>query len=135
MADVKDIIKLYRYFHKYDNFTDDEIYQNILPSLKLKQYCLHQDKQGLYGFTNWAFLSEQEEQHFLKYKAIRSSQWCSGDIVWHIDTVALGNIPSIINYTKNYFTHLLGVDKKVKWLRIYDDKIIHKEITTKRHFV
>lgn len=135
MADVRDIIKLYRYFHKYDKYTEDEIYSNILPSLKLKQYCLHQDKEGLYGFSNWAFLNEQEEQHLLKHKFIRNNQWCSGDIAWHMDIVALGKTRKIMGWTKQHFTQLLGCNKKVKWLRIYDDKIIPKEILTKRHFV
>ena len=135
MADVKDIIQLYRYFHKYDKYTDDDIYSNILPSLKLKQYCLHQDREGLYGFSNWAFLNEQEEQHLLEYKFIRNNQWCCGNIAWHMDIVALGKTRKIMDWTKQHFTQLLGCNKKVKWLRIYDDKIIPKEITTKRHFV
>lgn len=135
MANVKDIIKLYRYFEKYDDATDTQIFEKILPSLKLKQYRIHQDKDGLYGFSNWAFINEQEEKHLLKNKFIRSNQWCSGDIAWHMDIVAIGKTRQIMDWTKQHFTQLLGCNKKVKWLRIYDDKIIPKEITTKRHFV
>lgn len=134
MADIYEVIKLYKYHSKYEHLSDDDIYYNILPSIKLKQYCIHENEHGLYGFSNWAFLNQEEEKHLLKYKTIRDSQWCSGDIAWHMDIVSYGNTKEIMKWTKQYFTKLLGVNKKVKWFRIYNDKIILKEILTKECF-
>jgi hypothetical protein len=45
------------------------------------------------------------------------------------------NVKQIMEWTKQHFTQLLGCNQKVKWLRIHNDKIIPKEILTKRHFV
>ena len=76
-----------------------------------------------------------KEKCLLKTNKIYQEAWNSGDIVWHMDIVARSNVKEIMNWTRQYFTQLLGCNQKVKWLRIHNDKIIPKEILTKRHFV
>ena len=49
--------------------------------------------------------------------------------------MATDNTKNIINWNKQYFTKLLGIDKKVSWLRFYNDKIIAKEFYTKGHYI
>ena len=71
----------------------------------------------------------------LEKNTVYQEAWNSGDIVWHMDIVAKKNVKQIMEWTKQHFTQLLGCNQKVKWLRIHNDKIIPKEILTKRHFV
>ena len=135
MLDIQEIINLYKSFKKYEFYSNDEIFLHILPSIKLKQYKIHYQDNKLIGFINWAFLNEQEEQHFLDLRYIKHSQWCSGDRVWLVDLLAKDNLLQVADWTKQHFTQLLGCDKQVKWQRIYDNKIIQKQVHTKRHFV
>ena len=135
MQNIQQIIDLYKGFDKYKHHSPDEIFLHILPSIKLKQCKVHYTENKIIGFSNWAFLNEQEEQYFLDLRNIRESQWCSGNRVWLIDIVAKENILQVADWTKQHFTQLLGCNKKVRWQRIYNDKIILKEIHTKRHFV
>ena len=135
MINVYPIIKLYKEFDRYKDNSDDEILAHIYPSLQLNQYKIHKENGRIYGFSNWAFLDEIEEEYLLKTNNVYQEAWNSGDIVWHMDIVARKNVKEIMDWTKQYFTQLLGCNQKVKWLRIHNDKIIPKEITTKRHFV
>ena len=132
MLDIQSIINLYKNFDKYKNYSHDEIFLHVLPSIKLKQYKLHYEKNQLIGFSNWAFLDKKEEEDF---REINHSQWCSGNRVWLVDILAKKNMLEIADWTRQHFTQLLGCNKKVRWLRIYDDKIIQKQVITKRHFV
>lgn len=135
MVNVASIIGLYKQFSKYKNYKDVEIFAHIYPSLMLNQYKIHCENGKIYGFSNWAFLNETYEKHLIKTNTLNNEAWNSGDIVWHMDIVAEKNVRQIMDWTRQYFTQLLGCNQKVKWLRIYDDKIIPKEIFTKRHFV
>lgn len=132
---VHSIINLYKSFDKYKNNSEDELFMHIYPSLKLKQYKIHKKNNNIIGFSNWAFLSKYEENHLITTHEIKDGAWNSGKIVWHMDIVATNNIREIMDWTRQYFTQLLGCNQKVKWLRVYDDKVVLKEILTKRHFV
>lgn len=135
MINVFSIINLYKQFQKYKDSTEEEIFAHIYPSIQLNQYKIHKEDGKIYGFSNWAFLNKKEEKHLLKTSEINFNAWNSGNIVWHMDIVAKKNSKHIMDWTKQHFTQLLGCNKKVKWLRVHDDKIIPKEILTKRHFV
>ena len=135
LLNVHSIINLYRQFDKYKNNSDDDIFAHIYPSIELNQYKIHKKDNRIIGFSNWAFLNKTEEEYLLKTSEIDCNAWNSGDIVWHMDIVAINNIREIMDWTKQYFTQQLGCNQKVKWLRVYDDKVIPKEILTKRHFV
>jgi hypothetical protein len=45
-------------------------------------------------------------------------------------------VKSVMKWTKQYFTNLLGYNKPVKWLRITDDEVITRVVTryTKEHY-
>jgi len=135
MINIHAIVDLYKKLPDYQNNTPLEIYQHILPPVKLGQYKLHTNNNKLIGFSSWAYLNKNEEAHFLKTQEIRNTAWNSGNIIWQIDVVATSNAKEIVNWSKKYFTCLLGVGRKVKWLRLKNNKIIIKEMTTKRHYL
>lgn len=135
MINIYPIIDLYKKFPEYKENTPLELYQHISPSIKLGQYKLHIKNNKLTGFSNWAYLSPEEEKHFLQTNEIRNTAWNSGNIIWQIDVVAISNAKEIVKWSKSYFSSLLGSGKKVKWLRLKNKKIIVKEIITKEHYI
>ena len=63
MDDLLDIMGLYKdHYPGWKNDTLKEIYMHVYPSLALGQYSINRDDDGIYGFTNWAFLDEKTEQ-------------------------------------------------------------------------
>jgi hemolysin-activating ACP:hemolysin acyltransferase len=132
---ILDIINFYKSFSKYKHYTDEEILLHILPSIKLNQYHIKVENSNIYSFVNWAYLSEAEEHHFIKTNTMKDSAWHSGGNVWVIDFIASKNVPDITKWLKEYFTTFLGFDKKVKWSRVYNGKIIHKTFYTKESFL
>ena len=135
MINIYPIIKLYKEFDRYKHNSDDEILAHIYPSLELNQYKIHKENGRIYGFSNWAFLNKSEENNLLKTNKVSQESWNSGDILWHGDIVARKNVKKIMDWTLSYYTHLLGCNKKIKYLRIHNDKIIQKEILTKGHYI
>ncbi len=135
MIDCIPIIDLYKKFEKYKSYRDDELFAHIYPSIKLGQYKIHIDKQGLYGFQNWAYLDDLEQDNFIRTHEIYYDAWNSGNNIWHVDLVATRNVLQIADWTKQHFTQLLGCNRNVKWLRVYNDRIVKKQVYTKRHFV
>lgn len=135
MINIDPIINLYKEFDRFKDNSNEEIFAHIYPSLILNQYKIHKENGRIYGFSNWAFLSKEEEDYLLEKNRVYQEAWNSGDIVWHMDIVAKNNVKQIMEWTKQHFTQLLGFNQRVKWLRIHNDKIIPKEILTKRHFV
>ena len=132
--EVSEIVNLYKQFERYQEYADSALISHILPSLALNQYKVHKDEE-VFGFVNWALLNEDQEKTLLTTHTIPNDQWLSGDRVWIIDILATKNMPLVADRTKAFFTQLLGCNQKVKWLRFKDDKIVHKQVTTKRHFV
>ena len=132
-ADVQAIISLYKRFEQYKDNTEEELYVHILPSLKLKQYRIHKDKDELIGFTNWAYLSDKVQNDYLKTGIIEPliSTWNSGNNLWHIDTVCVKNINKIMNWTKKYFTEKFGVGHSINWLRINNNSKKVLRVSTK----
>ena len=53
----------------------------------------------------------------------------SGDIPWQIDVICVDDVKSVVKWTKQYFTNLLGCNKPVKWLRVNDDEVITRVVT------
>jgi hemolysin-activating ACP:hemolysin acyltransferase len=135
MINIHAIVNLYKQLPEYKENTPLEIYQHILPSIKLGQYKLHIKNNKIIGFSNWAYLNELEEEYFIKTNQIRNTAWNSGNIIWKVDVVAISNAHEIVNWSKNYFSRLLGVGRKVKWQRLKNNEVIIKEITTKEHYI
>ena len=128
------VINFYKKFDRYKDNTDEEIYQHILPSFQLKQYKIHKDGENVIAFTNWAFLNKEAQNRYVKTAKLNQEDWNSGDRLWHIDTLCIGNILKVHRWTKEYFTKLLGVNKAINWLRISSDNKIKRQtkILTKK---
>ena len=125
-ADMQEVIRLYQKFSRYDKNTPEEIYHHILPSFKLKQYKIHTEEGEVIAFTNWAFLNEKVEKYYIKTGMLNSSDWKSGDKLWHFDTVCVKNLKKVMDWTKNYFTKKFGIGYPIHWLRISDDDKIYR---------
>lgn len=138
MDELFDIIELYKFEYPiwFDNSLK-EIYLHIYPSIVLGQYKIHVDDDGLYGFRNWAFLSEEAEKRYLETREIGFNDWNSGDRTWVIDTIFKRKHNEAMTFYKTFFTHLLGTGKPVQWLRLAPNGLIrnHMKITTKEYMV
>ena len=132
--DMQVVINFYKKFDRYKDNTDEEVYQHILPSFQLKQYKIHKDGENVIAFTNWAFLNKEAQNRYVKTAKLNQEDWNSGDRLWHIDTLCIGNILKVHRWTKEYFTKLLGVNKAINWLRVSSDNKIKRQtkILTKK---
>lgn len=121
--DIIEIIKLYRKFSKYDSYTDREIAISIIPSLSLNQYKIFEDDYGdMYAFTNWAYVNNETELHFLKTGIIK--RWNDGDIMLHVDFVATKQIKNIMKWLKNNAVKSIGLNKNIHWIRLNNNNTI-----------
>ena len=138
MDELLDTLSLYKFHYPlwFDNSLK-EIFYHIYPSLILGQYKVHTDEDGLYGFRNWAFLSEEAEQKYLNSREIDFNDWNSGDRTWVIDTIFKRKHNDAMIFYKTFFTHLLGPGKPVQWLRLAPNGLVrsHMSITTKEHML
>ena len=125
--DMQEVINLYKKFDRYKDNTDEELYQHILPSFKLKQYKIHKDGDNVIAFTNWAFLNKEAEKKYMKTAKINAADWNSGNRLWHIDTICTKNLMKVHRWTKEYFTKLLGQNKFINWLRVKSDGKIYRK--------
>ena len=67
MDELFDIIELYKF--EYPLWSENslkQIFYHVYPSLYLGQFNIHYDDEGVYGFRNWAFLSEDAEKKYLE---------------------------------------------------------------------
>ena len=128
MTTFDNVISLYHNFNKYKKNTYSELYYHILPSINLNQYKIFKDK-GVYGFTNWAFVNQQTENNFLNTGRI--DNWNCGDIMLHIDFIATKNVKEIMSWLKNHSAKVLGLNKKIHWVRLDNDNKVRKIMTVK----
>lgn len=133
MDDLLDIIALYKdYYDQWSGESLKDIYAHIYPPITLNQYSIHRDEDGIYGFTNWAFLDEETEQKFLDERSLDLNEWKTGNKTWVIDTVYTKE-HNAMKFNKTFFTHLLGPGKTVQWLRLAPNGLIrnHFKVITK----
>tara|TARA_R110002096_G_scaffold358054_4_gene551227 strand:- start:349 stop:804 length:456 start_codon:yes stop_codon:yes gene_type:complete len=127
--DIIDIIRLYREFPKYNYFSDRDIVKAIIPSLSLNQYNIFRyPSTGVaYAFTNWAFLSPDIEDRFLKTGVLENLDWDSGSACWHIETVntAQDKIKEIYKLSVEKISKIINDDDYINWLRI---DVLNKKI-------
>ena len=84
--DILDVIDLYKDdYPVWHGVKVKDIFYHIYPSLTLGQCKVHKDKDGVYGYRNWAFLSKEAEQKFLETREIGYNDWQSGENLWVID--------------------------------------------------
>ena len=128
-SDIIDIIRLYREFPKYNYFSDRDIVKAIIPSLSLNQYNIFRyPSTGVaYAFTNWAFLSPDIEDRFLKTGVLENLDWDSGSACWHIETVntAQDKIKEIYKLSVEKISKIINDDDYINWLRI---DVLNKKI-------
>ena len=127
--DIIDIIRLYREFPKYNYFSDRDIVKEIIPSLSLNQYNIFRyPSTGVaYAFTNWAFLSPDIEDRFLKTGVLENLDWDSGSACWHIETVntTQDKIKEIYKLSVEKISKIINDDDYINWLRI---DVLNKKI-------
>ena len=122
--DINKVINLYYKFPRYKDNTYSELFYHIFPSIKLNQYKLFEDKDGVYGFCNWSFLNQDKHNHFIKTGIV--DDWNCGNLMTHIDFVATKNINKIMNWLKDNCVKFLGLNKTIYWVRLSDDNKVRK---------
>ena len=133
--DINKIINLYYLFPKYKNNTYQELFYHILPSLKLNQYKLFEDKDGVFGFVNWAYLNTDIEKQYIKNSKIYKNEWKSGVNLWLYDIVIIRKSKEVMSWVYNYFKKLLKTNESISWLRLdKDDKVYRVSKKYKREF-
>ena len=133
--DINKIINLYYLFPKYQNNTYQELFYHILPSLKLNQYKLFEDKDGVFGFVNWAYLNNEIEKEYIKNSKIYKNEWKSGVNLWLYDIVIIRKSKEVMSWVYNYFKKLLKTNESISWLRLdEDDKVYRVAKKYKREF-
>ena len=129
MDDLLDIIGLYKdHYPLWSSDSLKDIYYHIYPSLILAQYTINKNEDGIYGFTNWAFLDDETEQKLLDTRSLDFNAWKTGDKIWIIDSIYTKEHNGM-KFNKTFFTHLLGPGKTVNWLRLASNGLIKKHFT------
>ena len=133
--DINKIINLYYLFPKYQNNTYQDLFYHILPSLKLNQYKLFEDKNGVFGFVNWAYLNKDVEKEYIKNSKIYKNEWKSGVNLWLYDIVIIRKSKEVMSWVYNYFKKLLKTNESISWLRLdKNDKVYRVAKKYKREF-
>lgn len=120
---MKDIISLYRNYDYYNYLTNYDLEIYLRPSIKLNQYKKHYKNNKLVGFTNWAFLSDNNLQKFKNTGIIEKSEWSSGNNLVFVFFIALNDVRNIFYWCIKKSKQFININKEFTWLRIQDDKV------------
>ena len=126
MTTFNEVIGLYYNFDKYKKNTYDQLYFHILPSINLNQYKIFKDEQGIYGFVNWAYLSKEIENDYIRTGKIYENEWKSGNFLWLYDIIIIRNSKKVMSWVYNYFKKLLKINESISWLRIDENNQIYR---------
>ena len=110
LQDMQQIISLYKEFDRNKEYTREDLYYHILPSIKLNQYKIIKENNKVVSFANWAYLDNVSEQEFKKTGDFSNESWKSGPNAWVIDVVSKINGAKITHWLRHNF-------KKVNWMR------------------
>jgi hemolysin-activating ACP:hemolysin acyltransferase len=110
LQDMHQIISLYKEFDRNKEYTREDLYYHILPSIKLNQYKIIKENNKVVSFANWAYLDNVSEQEFKKTGDFPNESWKSGPNAWVIDVVSKINGAKITHWLRHNF-------KKVNWMR------------------
>ena len=116
--DINKIIRLYKYFPKYQQNSYSDLFYHILPSLQANQFKVFEDKDGVYGFVNWAYLNKDVEKAYVTSSKIFKNEWKSGVNLWLYDIVILRKSKEVMSWVYNYFKKLLKTNESISWLRL-----------------
>ena len=135
MTTFDEIIKLHYKHDKYKKFTYPELYYHILPSINLNQYKIFKDEKGVFGFVNWAFLNDANQDSYTKEGKIYKSEWKSGVNLWLYDIIIIRKSKEVMSWVYNYFKKLLKINESISWLRLdKNDKVYRVSKKYKREF-
>ena len=126
MTTFDQIINLYYKHDKYKKFTYPELYYHILPSINLNQYKIFKDEKGVFGFVNWAFLNDANQDSYTKEGKIYKSEWKSGVNLWLYDIIIIRKSKEVMSWVYNYFKKLLKTDESISWLRLDKDQKVYR---------
>ena len=133
--DINKIIRLYKYFPKYQQNSYSDLFYHILPSLQANQFKVFEDKDGVYGFVNWAYLNKDVEKAYVKSSKIYKNEWKSGVNLWLYDIVILRKSNEVMSWVYNYFKKLLKTNESISWLRLNkQDQVYRVSKKYKRDF-
>ena len=133
--DINKIIRLYKYFPKYQQNSYSDLFYHILPSLQANQFKVFEDKDGVYGFVNWAYLNKDVEKAYVKSSKIYKNEWKSGVNLWLYDIVILRKSKEVMSWVYNYFKKLLKTNESISWLRLNkQDQVYRVSKKYKRDF-
>ena len=133
--DINKIIRLYKYFPKYQQNSYSDLFYHILPSLQANQFKVFEDKDGVYGFVNWAYLNKDVEKAYVTSSKIYKNEWKSGVNLWLYDIVILRKSKEVMSWVYNYFKKLLKTNESISWLRLNkQDQVYRVSKKYKRNF-
>ena len=133
--DINKIIRLYKYFPKYQQNSYSDLFYHILPSLQANQFKVFEDKDGVYGFVNWAYLNKDVEKAYVTSSKIFKNEWKSGVNLWLYDIVILRKSKEVMSWVYNYFKKLLKTNESISWLRLNkQDQVYRVSKKYKRDF-
>ena len=123
---MQSVVNFYKQFNKYKNHNVIELSHHVEPSIQANQYKIFRDDKGIFGFVNWAFLNEENEQHYKSNAKINKDQWQSGDRLWLHDILILRNARIVMSWVYNHFKNFLKTNQCINWLRLDDNNNIYR---------
>ena len=78
--DLQEVIRLYQDHYTWQHMTHKELADYLVPSISLNQYHIFRNKSDnvMYGFTNWAYMSNDSHKRFKETGIIEKFDWDSG---------------------------------------------------------
>ena len=120
--DIKAAIRLFKEQEIWKLMTDKEVVQHLIPCIALNQYHVfrYNTTKVAWGFTNWAFISNEVQERFKLTGQLERFDWDSGKNCWHIDTINnhKGWLNKIYRWTAKHLATLVSDDEYVHWLRL-----------------
>ena len=120
------IIKLYQSFSKYKKDSYSDLYYHIHPSINLNQYKVFNEGNKIYGFVNWAFLSDSVAEQYKKTGTLHKWEWQTGKNLWLYDIIIKENPKEVMSWVYNYFKEYLKVNQSIHWLRLDSDNNVYR---------
>ena len=124
--DINKIIRLYKYFPKYKENSYSDLFYHILPSLQANQFKVFEDKNGVFGFVNWAYLNKNVEESYKKNGLIYKSEWNCGVYLWIYDIVSIRKTKEVASWIVKYCLSKIKNGECFSWIRINENNEIYR---------
>ena len=80
----------------------------------------------IYGFVNWAFLSDIVAEQYKKTGTLYKWEWQTGKNLWLYDIIIKKNPKQVMSWVYNYFKEYLKVNQSIHWLRLDTDNNVYR---------